>query len=119
MFAQDEVELLEAVNSSNLGECQRIVHKWGIDIVTTPGQFSRAAYTALHWMARDDHPDILEWVLLQGVNCGFQTRNGSTALSLAVLHGHIACVRLLVDFGADIAVVDEVELFMLSSLVSI
>eukprot|EP00042_Codosiga_hollandica_P043798 m.421598 g.421598 ORF g.421598 m.421598 type:complete len:118 (-) comp56647_c0_seq16:697-1050(-) len=89
MFAQvqdDLAQLLEAVNSSNLGECQRIVHKWGIDIVTTPGQFSRAAYTALHWMARDNRLDILEWVLLQGVNCDLQTSLLGFATILERLH---------------------------------
>eukprot|EP00042_Codosiga_hollandica_P001829 m.927232 g.927232 ORF g.927232 m.927232 type:complete len:87 (+) comp146899_c0_seq1:82-342(+) len=42
MFAQDDLtQLLEAANSSNLAECQRIVRKCGKDIVTTPGLFSR------------------------------------------------------------------------------
>eukprot|EP00042_Codosiga_hollandica_P037768 m.301078 g.301078 ORF g.301078 m.301078 type:complete len:100 (-) comp55219_c0_seq4:1396-1695(-) len=76
-FTKVDVDhLYQAAADNKLSQCQRIVRKFGPDIITAPFSGSAAFRlkdgtwtTALHRAALNDRAEILEWFLQQQVDC--------------------------------------------------
>ena len=49
----------------------------------------------------------VELLLKAGVDCNVQTHNGSTALSIATIRGHVECVKLLLEHNARVDISDS------------
>jgi hypothetical protein len=47
-------------------------------------------------------------IFMSGFSAGFNLQAGHTALICAAKHGHMNCVRLLIDAGANLEVEDKV-----------
>lgn len=57
--------------------------------------------TALHEAAHTGQLYITKWLLRRGADVNKESKNGATALSIAVRSKNVALVDLLLDFGAD------------------
>ncbi|GFO24307.1 inhibitor of bruton agammaglobulinemia tyrosine kinase [Plakobranchus ocellatus] len=64
--------------------------------------------TALHLAASCGHPDIVQWLLEEGLcDQGVKdSESGHTALHRALFYGHLSCARLLMQFNSDLHVRD-------------
>lgn len=63
--------------------------------------------TLLHEAVDADQPDIVQWLLLHGVNADVRARGGLTSLHIAVSKCQVGCVRALIENGADITIRDD------------
>ena len=63
--------------------------------------------TALMDAAARGDSDIISDLLAAGADLDFQSKNGQTALVLAIGAGHIACAELLIRAGADVTIKDK------------
>ena len=62
--------------------------------------------TLLHEAVDADQPDIVQLLLLHGLNPNIQTKQGLTPLHLAVSKGLVDCATALLENGADITIKD-------------
>ena len=62
--------------------------------------------TLLHEAVDADQPDVVQLLLLHGLNPDMQTKQGLTPLHLAVSKGLVNCVRALLENGADMSIKD-------------
>ena len=63
--------------------------------------------TLLHEAVDADQPDVVQLLLLHGLNPNKQSKQGLTPLHLAVSKGLVDCVRALLENGADIMIKDD------------
>ena len=63
--------------------------------------------TLLHEAVDADQADVVQLLLLRGVNPDLRARGGLTPLHLAVSKCQVGCVRALIENGADITVRDD------------
>lgn len=63
--------------------------------------------TVLHEAVDADQPDVVQLLLLHGVNPDLRARGGLTPLHIAVSKCHVGCVRALIENGADITMRDD------------
>ena len=63
--------------------------------------------TILHEAVEGNQPDVVQLLLLHGLNPNVQAKGGLTPLHLAVIKGQVGCVHALIDNGADITVKDD------------
>ena len=63
--------------------------------------------TLLHEAVDADQPDIVQLLLLRGVNPDVRARGGLTSLHIAVSKCQVGCVRALIENGADITIRDD------------
>ncbi|GKU21282.1 unnamed protein product [Fusarium langsethiae] len=67
--------------------------------------------TALHIAAGiGDEYTTLKSLLLAGSDVAVKDRDGLTPLAIAVVHGNLTTVKLLIEYGADVSAVDEEDL---------
>lgn len=65
-------------------------------------------FTPLHWAAMFNRSDVVKVLLANKANMNLKVQTyGWTPLRLAVIHGHLATARALLDGGADPNVKDE------------
>ena len=58
--------------------------------------------TALHLSAASGYDRMVKFLLNNGMtNVNQRTLDGNTALIYAVFNNHVACVKVLLEFGAD------------------
>ena len=63
--------------------------------------------TLLHEAVDADQPDVVQLLLLHGVNPDARARGGLTPLHIAVSKCQVGCVRALIENGADITMRDD------------
>lgn len=63
--------------------------------------------TLIHEAVDAESPDIVQLLLLYGVNPDMRARGGLTPLHVAVSKCSVGCVRALIENGADISIRDE------------
>ena len=63
--------------------------------------------TILHEAVDAEQPDIVQLLLLYGVNPDMRARGGLTPLHIAVSKCSVGCVRALIENGADLLIRDE------------
>ena len=63
----------------------------------------------LHCAARNDHPEIVEILLMRDINVNARADGDSTALHHAAKNQHNQMVRFLLEHGADVNALDAVE----------
>lgn len=63
--------------------------------------------TLLHEAVDAEQPDVVQLLLLHGVNPDLRARGGLTPLHVAVSKCSVGCVRALIENGADISMRDE------------
>ena len=59
-------------------------------------------YTAVHFAAWDGKDEILSYLLEAGAKADIVGEDGHAPISLAAAFGHLHCVKLLVENGADV-----------------
>ena len=64
-------------------------------------------WTALHWCARLNHPEIARMLIDAGADVNIQNKYGSTALHFCASLNPPEIARMLIDAGADVNVQDE------------
>ena len=69
--------------------------------------------TALHH--RNCPPELVAWLVEQGLDVNTADRHGATALATAARHGDLPRVRALLDAGADVAAGEQSPLIAASS----
>jgi hypothetical protein len=95
-----------AVTLGNESILRRCIDK-GADLEARDGDLN----TALHIAAFDEDDSHMVKALLQaGSNVAVVNEEGLTPLAIAVVHGNLDSVKLLIEFGADINRVDEEDL---------
>ena len=63
--------------------------------------------TLLHEAVDADKPEVVQLLLLHGVDPNIQTKHGLTPLHMAVSKGLVDCTHVLLENGADITVRDS------------
>lgn len=63
--------------------------------------------TLLHEAVDAEQPDVVQLLLLHGVNADMRARGGLTPLHVAISKCSVGCVRALIENGADISIRDE------------
>ena len=58
-------------------------------------------WTALHWCARWNRPEIARMLIDAGADLNIQQDNGSTALHVSARWNHPEIARVLIEAGAD------------------
>ena len=77
----------------------RALVRAGAPIITA----RRYGFSALNNAAQNGHMEILEYLLQQGVSANAEsTPSGGTPLRVASEKGHILCMKVLLDAGADL-----------------
>jgi ankyrin repeat protein len=72
------------------------------DYLASPPE-SEKNWNVLFWACLCDTDEVLKYLLrIKGLNINTVDTTGYTPLHLAAFHGKIACVKLLVDSGADL-----------------
>lgn len=72
------------------------------DYLATPPE-SEKNWNVLFWSCLNDSDEVLKYVLrIKGLNLNPVDTTGYTPLHLAAFHGKLACVKLLVENGADL-----------------
>ncbi|EKJ76545.1 hypothetical protein NXS19_011145 [Fusarium pseudograminearum] len=67
--------------------------------------------TALHVAAGIEEESVtLKNLLLAGSDVAVKDRDGLTPLAICVVHGNLASVKLLIEYGADVSTLDEEDL---------
>lgn len=61
----------------------------------------------IHWAADRGNAEILQFLLMSGVDINLIDADGQTALHYASSCGHLECVKLLLKFGADRTIKDN------------
>ena len=61
----------------------------------------------MHKAIKGDQPDVVQLLLLHGLNPDIRTRGGVTPLHLAVSKCSVGCVQALIENGADISIRDD------------
>ncbi|CAO3668469.1 unnamed protein product [Umbelopsis ramanniana] len=56
--------------------------------------------TALHWAAKNDNEEVLEWLLQRHIKTEATTKGGDTALHLTAQHNKSKSVTILLKYGA-------------------
>ena len=64
-------------------------------------------FTLVHEAVEAEQPDIVQLLLLHGVNPDLRARGGLTPLHVAASKGSVACTRALIENGADMSMRDE------------
>ena len=64
-------------------------------------------FTLLHEAVDADQPDVVQLLLLYGLNPDVRVKGGLTPLHMAVSKCQVGCVRALIENGADITVRDD------------
>lgn len=72
-------------------------------------KFDDEGHTLLHRAARLNQPQSLALMVSKGLNINARSRDGQTPLMVAVQHGSIDCVKMLLDGGADYHIVDDMR----------
>lgn len=98
------------LEASAIGLLKLVDESVGQD-VTSPTEadllVSDTGQTVLHLSASLGFAQLLQRLIMCGVNLDQQDFNGYTAIHFAALHGHTGCVRSLVSGGADPGIMDE------------
>ena len=61
----------------------------------------------LHEAVEAEQPDVIQLLLLHGVNPDVRARGGLTPLHVAVFKCSVGCTRALIENGADITIKDD------------
>ena len=61
----------------------------------------------MHEAVKGDQLDVVQLLLLHGLNPDVRTRGGVTPLHLAVFKCSVGCVHALIENGADISIRDD------------
>ena len=110
-FLYDDSKLHKLCHDGNLRKIKAFVEKLdektlGERLANRKGVFG---YTPLHEAVASGKADVLDYLLEKTnnthVNC--RANSGYTPLHLAASSGHGACVRKLLEHGADISITDE------------
>jgi len=80
--------LLSAASSGDLQELKTLLDR-GADVEAQDGN----GWTALHWAAQNNHPDVVKELLDRGANMEAQNNDGWTANDLAATEKHIDVVK--------------------------
>ncbi|KAH7183584.1 uncharacterized protein B0J16DRAFT_307923, partial [Fusarium flagelliforme] len=95
-----------AVTLGNEGILRKFIEQ-GADLEARDGDLN----TALHIAAFDeDESDMLKVLLQAGSNVAVVNEEGLMPLAIAIVHGRLESVKLLIEFGADVQRVDEEDL---------
>ncbi|RBR15628.1 uncharacterized protein FIESC28_07269 [Fusarium coffeatum] len=95
-----------AVTLGNEGILRKFIEK-GADLEARDGDLN----TALHIAAFDeDESDMLKVLLQAGSNVAVVNEEGLTPLAIAIVHGSLDSVKLLIEFGVDVRRLDEEDL---------
>jgi ankyrin repeat protein len=78
----------------------RLLRECGVDTVAR----GRCGCPPLFYAIQGHHPDVLRWLLREGVDVGQSDEFGTTALMEAVEHDDLECVEILLDAGAEVEV---------------
>ncbi|CAI5495100.1 unnamed protein product [Closterium sp. Naga37s-1] len=82
----------------------RVVRACGVESVgELSGVVDERGWTPMHVAARNGDSPVLQALLRMRMRAGVcSTRNATTPLHLAAYGGHVGCMGLLVEYGADI-----------------
>lgn len=101
-----QAQLWDACRSGNLTAAKRALAK-GADLRLLDTRKSRSGRRALNWAAWFNHPDLVRWLLDQGVAIDAVNRTGFTALHHAVENGSREAFDVLLAAGADASVANR------------
>lgn len=95
--------MLACTNSGDQAiETVRVLLKNG----SLPNYRNKDGWTAIHIIAREGDPAIIDTLVQFGADISLQSKNGRTALHIAALHGNMECVQKLIDLEIKI---DELD----------
>jgi ankyrin repeat protein len=95
------------LEAASIGLLKLVDEYIGRDATLTTEVVSDTRQTALHLSASLGFAQLLQELIMRGVNLDQQDFNGYTALHFAALYGHIDCARSLVDAGADSGITNK------------
>ncbi|KAJ4138741.1 hypothetical protein NW768_002612 [Fusarium equiseti] len=105
-YTRETTALSLAVALGNEGILRKFIEQ-GADLEARDGDLN----TALHIAAFDEDESHMLKVLLQaGSNVAVVNEEGLTPLAVAIVHGNLESVKLLIEFGADVHRIDEEDL---------
>lgn len=77
-------------------------------LLSTSHNYFDGGRTVVHEATEAGLPNLIRYLVTDwGIDVNKQTYSmGSTALHMAASHGHVACVRVLLELGADMSITD-------------
>ena len=106
--------LMIAISRGDFNEVKRLV----IDESADVNRESRVYGTPLHVAATKGNPEIVEFLLKRGAKVNSLTPiNGSTPLAEAALHGKLEAAKILLDYGANPDINDNMGNTVLSDAI--
>ena len=94
----DESPLMLAAIQGNLELCKALIIR-GASV-------NKAGWTALHYAASSAHLDVMRLLLSEGADLNARSPNETTPLMMAAMYGSAEAVKVLLDAGADTALVN-------------
>src|SRR5438552_7007362 len=89
--------LIEAVKGGNRESARALLQQRRVDVNAREVDGT----TALHWAARGDDAELVQWLIRAGANVNAPNRYGVTPLSLAATNGSARVIAALLDAGAN------------------
>ncbi|MBM3778248.1 MAG: hypothetical protein FJW23_08415 [Acidimicrobiia bacterium] len=93
--AKREATLIDAIRDGDRTALRALLATSDVNAPAVDGS------TALHWAARQEDAEAVEWLLSKGAHVQAANRYGITPLWLAAQNGNATIVRQLLDAGAD------------------
>jgi ankyrin repeat protein len=98
----EESALMMAAIKGNLQWARRLLERGAL--------VNKSGWTALHYAASGNTPEVLTLLLDQGAVIDARSPNGTTSIMMAASYGLEASVQLLIDRGADLQLQNDLGL---------
>ncbi|KAM4614934.1 myotrophin [Polymixia lowei] len=90
-----DTELVWAVKNGDMDEVKNLLVKVDVNRTLLAGR------AALHYAADHGQTEILEYLLSKGASIDAPDKYGITPLLSAIYEGHVSCVKILLEKGAN------------------
>lgn len=105
MKTDDRKNLRQAIKENDLEKLRELIATFGPNAVV----YSKSGDTLLHYACyacEEENPDVVRILIEAGVDVDAKNVSGATALHIACFNGHVNSIRLLLEHGADVGIID-------------